>query len=456
MFVSVFGSGTNVQRLAKSAKGNIDGVLYTAYSQLEQTESDFVKRKFYATSVDILKTDVESLDVKIQPSWTKIWDQPNSNQAFIGGVLQALVGDDPLHPELNLSHMTSESIDCFMLLVSADKKQMKQIKEIADRAIPDWHVKVLNGDYTTNRDAEWETIKELNESRIAGKRGVIIIANQMGSRSYSVPAIQASVVAYDRGSIDATGQKVSRPLTPPTDKKPMYNGNKVKKFGYIVEMSFDPNRSENIERLILEEAIMVQRSDGISFSDAVKYVFASINLLKFDKYGRFIELSETDMFKVYNDNDIMLKVADVSPDIEAALDPEVFDILSRVNTDGKSRGNANRTVLGEHALNSTVEGKTGKKSVTDSEKYKLEQMLNAAVRSLNMSATTVYDLANAGESYAECLDIIASNQVFSKRFKSLYGITVEDTFTLLNRGFLNEAILDVIVQSSKNVDNPFI
>ena len=39
MFIKVFASGTNVQRLAKGS-GRADGVIYSAYSQLEQTESD--------------------------------------------------------------------------------------------------------------------------------------------------------------------------------------------------------------------------------------------------------------------------------------------------------------------------------------------------------------------------------------------------------------------------------
>jgi len=457
IFVNVYASGTNVQRLAKSARGNsIDGVLYTAYSHLEKTEPGFIRRKFYSTNMLELKRVVEELDEKVQPSWSKIWDRPTSNQAFISGMFQALVGDDPLRPELNLSEMCGEMIDCFMLLVSADKKQMKQIKDIADRAIPDWHVKILNGDYTTNRDAEWETQKEINESHIAGKRGVVIIANLMGSRSYGVPAIQASVIAYDRGSIDATSQKVSRPLTPPTKDKPMYNKSLNKPFGHIVELSFDPNRSENIEKLILEEAIMVQRSDKISFAAALTYVLTTINLLKLNEFGYFDQIDEKTMFGIYGDNDILLKVADITPNIEVALKPEIFSILTKVNTDGKSRGNDKRTVVGENAVNSIKKGAADRQcNITDQEKREAEKILNNAVRALNMSATTVYDLANSGDSYNECLDQIEKNILLSKRFESLYGISVKDTKMLLSEGFLNEAILDVIVQNSQLVDTPF-
>ena len=129
MLIKVFASGTNVQRLAKGS-GRADGIIYTAYSQLEQTEDSIVKRKFYMLEVDSLKKDVEELDEKVQPSWTKIWGKPNGNKAFINKLFLSLTGEEPLRQEINLSNLTGDSIDCFMMLVSANKREMKQIKDI--------------------------------------------------------------------------------------------------------------------------------------------------------------------------------------------------------------------------------------------------------------------------------------------------------------------------------------
>ena len=134
MFISVYASGTNVQRLAKCSR-NIDGVLYTAYSQLEKEEPGIIKRKFYCTEVNSLKDQVEALDEKVQPSWTKIWGKPLGNKAFVGQLLESLTGEDTLRPELNLSAMAETPVDCFMLLVSANKKEMADIGKIAFIAI---------------------------------------------------------------------------------------------------------------------------------------------------------------------------------------------------------------------------------------------------------------------------------------------------------------------------------
>jgi hypothetical protein len=449
MFVKVFASGTNVQRLARCSN-DINGVIYTAYSQLEATEPGIIKRRFYCTHVDALKQEVEKLDEKVMPSWTKIWDKPLGNNAFVTKLLQSLTGEDTLRTELNLSNMAEEPIDCFMLLVSADKKPMGQISEIAARAIPEWHVKVLNGDHTTNKDAESETKREINEAKRAGKKGVIIIANQMGSRSYSISEIQATVIAYDRGSVDATTQKVSRCLTPGKT----YDG-RDKTHGIIVDLSFDPNRAENIERLILEEALVVKESDNSSFPDAVRFVLSSVDLFKMNEYGCVEEVSEEDMFKILGDNDNLLKVADVAVDLTAAIQSGVFDILSNVNAAGKGAG-SKKAVVGAGAINAIKKGGSkGGREPTSSEKRNMEKIINDAIRALNMSATSVYFLAGSGDGYRECLELIEADPTLDSEFEELFGISASDAIQLIEYRALNEAILDVVVQNSRKVDNVF-
>jgi hypothetical protein len=446
MLIKVFASGTNVQRLAKGS-GRADGVIYTAYSQLEQSEDSIVKRKFYMLQVDDLKKDVEAFDECVQPSWVKIWGKPNGNKAFVTKLFHSLVGEEALRQELNLSNLTGETIDCFMMLVSANKKEMKQIKDIADRALPNWHIKILNGDYTSNKQAQYETTKEINEARIAGKDGVIIIANQMGARSYSISEIQATVIAYDRGSVDATVQKVSRCLTPGKT----YAG-KQKDYGHILDLSFDPNRAENVERLLVDEIIMVQKSEGLDFPSATSFVLSSIDCFKV-KYGTAIEVTEEDMFDLLGDNENLLRVADVTVDVEAALD--LIDDLANVTASGKQDKKTRDAI--NTAKNKVREGEKTNRQPTDSEKRELEKIINNAVRALNMSATSVYILADGGNTYRECIERINNNTEDACEFEELFGVTPQVVKVILDRDLLNEPILDVIVQNSKNVvDSPFV
>jgi len=445
MLIKVFASGTNVQRLAKGS-GRADGVIYTAYSQLEQTEENIVKRKFYMLEVDNLKKDVEEFDEVVQPSWIKIWGKPNGNKAFITKLFLSLTGEEPLRQEINLSNLTGESIDCFMMLVSANKREMKQIKEIAERAIPNYHIKILNGDYTSNKQAQYETTKEINEARMAGKEGVIIIANQMGSRSYSISEIQATVVAYDRGSVDSTQQKVSRCLTPGKT----YSGN-FKEYGHILDLSFDPNRSENIERLLVDEIVMVQKSENLDFPSAQSFVLSSIDCFKV-RYGTAVEVTEEDLFKILGDNENLLRIADVSVDVESVLD--IIEDIANVKASASEKQKRNAI---NKAKNRITEGDTERTKLTDNEKIALEKLINDAVRSLNMSATSVYNLANAGNTYRECIQIIGNDTEDAEEFEDLFGVSPDFVEVILDRNLLNEPILDVIVQNSKNtVDSPFI
>jgi len=445
MLVKVFASGTNVQRLAKGS-GRADGVIYTAYSQLENSQDEIVKRRFYMLEVDSLKKDVEELDETVQPSWAKIWGKPNANKSFISKLFLSLVGEEPLRQEINLSNLAGESIDCFMMLVSANKREMKQIKDIADRAVPNYHIKILNGDYTNNKQAEFETKKEINEARIAGKDGVIVIANQMGSRSYSVPEIQATVIAYDRGSVDATMQKVSRCLTPGTT----YAGDQ-KEYGHILDLSFDPNRSENIERLLVDEIVQVGKSEDQDFPAATTYVLSTIDCFRV-KYGTAVEVDEQSMFELLGDNESLLRIADVTVDVNAALD--IIDNLANVTASGKKDKKTREAI--DKAKNTIREGGKGSKNQTDSEKKQLEKIINDAIRSLNMSATSVFNLAGEGSTYRECIEIIADDKEDAEEFEDLFGVTPELVTTILDRELLNEAILDVIVQNSRNtIDSPF-
>ena len=449
MLIKVFASGTNVQRLAKGS-GRADGIVYTAYSQLEQTEENIVKRKFYMLEVDSLKKDVEELDEKVQPSWIKIWGKPNGNKAFISKLFLSLTGEEALRQEINLSNLTGESIDCFMMLVSANKKEMKQIKNIAERAIPNYHIKILNGDYTSNKQAQYETTKEINEARIAGKDGVIIIANQMGSRSYSISEIQATVIAYDRGSVDATVQKVSRCLTPGKT----YSGEK-KETGHVLDLSFDPNRSENIERLLVDEIVQVGKSENLDFPSATSFVLSSIDCFKV-RYGTAVEVDEQEMFTLLGDNENLLRIADVTVDVEAALD--LIEDLANVKTGSKDSQEKKNAV--DKAKNKITEGNNDNEDdnngISDDERKAWEKIINDAVRSLNMSATSVFNLAGSGETYRDCIFTISEDAEEAEEFEELFGVSTEVVKVILDRKLLNEPILDVIVQNTKNViDTPF-
>jgi hypothetical protein len=143
--------------------------------------------------------------------------------------------------------------------------------------------------------------------------------------------------------------------------------------------------------------------------------------------------------------------------VQAAVDSGMFDILSSVTVGGKSKAEK-KDIIGEGVKNTVTEGGTAARNIiSNADKKKMESVINNAIRSLNMSATTVFFLANGeGESYRECLENIIGDN--ADEFLEFYGVTTSEVIMLLDQDVLNEAILDVIVQNSKPklVDNLFI
>lgn len=441
MFIQVFASGTNVQRLTK-ATSKVDGVLYTAYSELESTEEKIIKRKFYNANLTQLKSAVEANDETVQPSWSKIWGKPYANRAFISTMFNSLVGNESLIPSLNLDQITSDTISVFMVLTSANKLEMSQTAKIIKNTIKDFDVVVLNGDHTTNKDAGFETTKAINIAKNEGKRGVIILSNQMGSRSYSISEIQATIMAYDRGSIDATQQKVSRSLTPGET----FVGEE-KEFGHIIDLSFDPNRFENTERLLLDEIIHVQNSKDVDFPTATSFVLNSIDLSTVNEYGYVEEVTEADMFDILGDNENLLRIADVAVDVDAIIENNLIDDLaSVVSMTTKSN---KKLVVGEDVINkirNNVNRSTPNQK--DPTVKAIEDIINGAVKTLNNSATSVFFMADGGDTYRECLQKVPSNE-----FNEVFGVDPNTAIKLLDNKVLNEPLLDVIVQNSKKVES---
>jgi hypothetical protein len=161
-----------------------------------------------------------------------------------------------------------------------------------------------------------------------------------------------------------------------------------------------------------------------------------------------VQVTEADMFAIFGDNDAMLRVADISVDVHAALESGLFDVFANVKSvKGKKDKKA---ILGEGVKNKIAEGgKNGEKATKDADVRRAEQIINDAIHALNMSATSVYYLAEDGESYRDCVDLIAADAVLDAEFVEFYGIHASDIITLLDAGALNEAILDVVVQNSK-------
>jgi hypothetical protein len=94
----------------------------------------------------------------------------------------------------------------------------------------------------------------------------------MAQRSFSIPEITELYLAYDSGEVGATIQKMSRVLTPGKDPK---------KVGKIISLSFDPNRDDKFDSMLLETTFNITKQNPKrSAAEVMSEVLSTVDIWK--------------------------------------------------------------------------------------------------------------------------------------------------------------------------------
>jgi hypothetical protein len=100
----------------------------------------------------------------------------------------------------------------------------------------------------------------------------------MAQRSFSIKQLDELYLCYDKGQNGATIQKMSRALTPNDDTK----------VGKIISLSFDPNRDDKFDALLVETALNLLKSKKPSETDIreqLKRILGSIDIFSCTEGG---------------------------------------------------------------------------------------------------------------------------------------------------------------------------
>ena len=227
--------------------------------------------------------EISDEQFKLLPSWAKFAANPLKSKGFFTRTLQGLFlgqgGHDELNVDLQAEIYSRDHARVAMMFMPANTRNdvLEIIGNIANETLPGFEVVVLcgsikhNGVKVTNRSAE-RIVKDF----VAEGKPVLIIAAQMAQRSFSIPEITELYLAYDRGENGATLQKMSRTLTP----------GKEGKTGRIFSLSFDPNRDDKFDAMIVETALNYKkRHASKSLQEALKDVLQTIDIFKCSPTG---------------------------------------------------------------------------------------------------------------------------------------------------------------------------
>jgi hypothetical protein len=247
------------------------------------TERDLLAPDFACYQMDLMgpvnaaiKAGEVDDEFKELPSWAKFAANPIKAKGFFTRTLQSLFlgqgGHDELNVDLQTEDYKAQRVSMMFMPANTRNDVLELIGNIAQETLPACEVIVLCGSVdhrgvkVNNRKAQG-----IVEGLVEEGKPVLIIAAQMAQRSFSIPEITELYLAYDRGESGSTLQKMSRTLTP---------GDKGK-VGRIFSLSFDPNRDDKFDAMIVETAVNYKkRNEGKSLQEAMRDVLRTIDIFK--------------------------------------------------------------------------------------------------------------------------------------------------------------------------------
>lgn len=279
-------------------KTTFDFAALTATPRAAEFEKQLPNVKFYQLDWGKFVPITEGFDPEVTPSFSKAIQDVNRAQGFWRGLAESLVGKARGElanlgaDQCTLSGFIGEGVDSVMMFVSgaAKKKEMTRLGEVLSGILTDWEVKVVNGDHTSNANAEQKVKQWIDIAKDNGKRGVWLVSANMATRSFSVSDINVVLLAYDAGDQAATIQKISRALTPGGGKST----------GHIVSLSLVAGRDDKTDAIILESAKKVAEQQNVDIEEALRRVHRTMPIFTIDD-GYAVQLEVSDYLnKVLN------------------------------------------------------------------------------------------------------------------------------------------------------------
>lgn len=393
----------------------------------------------------------EGFDSDENPAFQKMMQDPIKSTGIWRGLISSLIGTaDNLNllkervDLFNIDSIFESRIRSVMMWcpqgAGVTKDNLNQLAEILKPILVDWLIVPINSDVTTNENAERMILDEsIPEAKRLGKRGVWILSSGMGARSFSVPDIDLTILAYDKGSVNATIQKMFRALTSGSNKQ----------FGHILSLSIDGNRDEKFADMISDTAIKMQNFNNKSFEENLNEVLRTLNLFDIVKDGKLVQIFADTYCKK------MLEVTSISrmcynQTFDIFGDQEVLNLVSNITTSSRKKIDIPIDLL----LGKTKE-KPSFREISSKEKKKVEEDFREKLRSIaeNMHVLAV---ASATSDLNEAISIFKDDRQMNSEFEEIFGIDIYGFELLLNKGVFNQKILQTAMIVSFNENQNLI
>lgn len=401
----------------------------------------YVDVEFYqmnlAPAVEAVKEEMSELfseNDDFLPSWTKTTKNPIKAKGFITTTFQAIFeakhNIDSLNSDYQFEDVSDFKVDMVFLPGSTTNKNLSIFTKIVQQSLYNTIVVQINGNTMTNASAE-KKVKEKIEEAHSKSMNVLLVSAGMAQRSFSIGEIGAVYLAYDGGSADATTQKVSRALTPHSEEK----------VGRVVSLSFDPNRDDKFDDLIMESAKNLAESKDLDINTAVKKVLRTISLKICTDDGSQVIDKDDYLEQLISNNRldrVIGRVADFS-----TLSSDQIEAIASGKVDYKTLEKKEKTEAGKTHGKSSEKAEKNEKEVDDERKMILEARKVITTIAENIDIL----LYQGGSSIDEAFEIIDSYSEEDKQgIYNLFDIDYESLKNIVNN-VMNKNLLELKFRS---------
>jgi hypothetical protein len=390
-----------------------------------------------ASIVEIAKTaepEVFTQDGIFLPSWSKFSADPVRAKGFFTNMLQAVFegkgGDDSLNVDFQTGRKAKEGTKVAMMFLSGSTTNLnlQEIKPIAEQALRGFRIVLVSGaEDITNATAE-QTVKEEIEIAEKNNQHVLILSAGMAQRSFSIPQISELYLAYDSGDNGATIQKISRTLTP----------NKVGKIGRVISLSFDPNRDDKFDSVMLETAQNYKRNHNIKdIKQALNDVLRTVDIFKCQATGSVkIELDDY-LEQALTRKSIDRVIGKIAPINE--LSREEILALASGNVDVFREARKTAAAKGKTRINVVKKSKGADRTdASEKDLARAREMIVTIAQNIDIikyyGGTTIEDAFKLMDSEGTEIQQDVTNQ---------FGVSYDLVKELVLTGFINRDLLDL-------------
>ena len=467
--LNIYMTGTAIERVASPLSNLRDNIIRWSYSDmlmvkkgehpiqtgiqsLEESKNsvkDIVVPQFMRLSLGGVVDNFYSVEPEYRTDWNKLFSDVDKSKPVLSNLIKSLFGEYngklTYLVDLNTSEICPKDVT-MIFAGTPDKKQQKKFhKLVQDNLGPQYIVELINGDETSNREAEEKAKGVVARAQREGKK-VVFISKDMGSRSFSVSEIDTVMLMFDRGSYATISQKVSRVLTPGKT----YSGDK-KVYGNVISLSLDPNREQvnPIDEYLVYEGEKVQVSE---LSDGIHRVLRSVNIFVNDK-GMMEPIVSDEYADKLISSSALIRVGMETVKVDSVInDSELVKLLTGVEVNNQTE-------------EEKIEGVDSSKVVrTDEEKIKEEKKNQKVIEDLRQKLKEV--LSNIVENIVEISEInncesdniittleMIDEKGYCKEVVFEVGLDCQTVKKIILTGALSEKLLNTIITSYNKEEN---